>query len=202
MNILAIGSHYDDIELAVGGTMAKYKSTGNNTYGIVVTQSDYEDREYNTAMVEGVNAATILGYELIRLEKPTRSVIYCRDLIQELDRYLVELKIDTIITHWIHDVHQDHSAVGRATITAARHFPRILMYRSNWYSTSDTFNGRFYVDISEYIDVKKEAIMAHVSEYDKRGKEWLEFFVEQNKACGMIVGTKYAEEFEVVKWLE
>jgi len=201
MNIVAIGSHYDDIELAVGGSMARWRDS-NNTYGIVVTQSNYEDRDYTTARSEGELAASILGYELIRLELPTRNVVYGRELIQLLDRYFVELEADLIITHWEHDVHQDHSAVGKATITAARHFPRILMYRSNWYHSTYRFNPNYYVDISGTISTKIDAIKAHQSEYQKNGEAWLNFHISQCGAAGAIFGVEYAEQFELIKWME
>jgi len=203
MVVVAVGSHYDDIELGCGGTMVKYHEEGHTTYGIVVTQSNYEDRDYATAREEGEEASQVLGYHLIRLELPTRSIEYKRELVQQLDFLFSTLGADIILTHWPYDVHQDHGAVGRATITAARHRPRILLYRSNWYSTHEEFRSNFYVDITKHIVKKEKAIKCHRSEYYKNGRAWLDFFLDQNKAAARTLGySGYAETFEVVKWLE
>ncbi len=202
MNIVAIGAHYDDIELAVGGAMRKWCDEGHDTYGIVVTTSDYEDRDYATAYREGTIAAGILGYELIRLELPTRGISYGRELVQLFDSTIGSISADLIVTHWEHDVHQDHAVIGAATITAGRHYPRILTYRSNWYHSSHVFSSNYYVDISSVIDTKVAAIRAHASEYSKNGKAWLDFHISQASAAGAIFGVAYAEQFQLVKWME
>ena len=107
-----------------------------------------------------------------------------------------------IFTHWKNDVHQDHSAIGKATLNAGRRCPRILMYRSNWYKTLDSFNDNFYIDISNYVSDKKESIYAHETEYKRRGDDWVDFVIHQNRNSGMEIGVEYAEAFECVKWLE
>lgn len=201
-NIVAFGSHYDDIELGCGGTLAKYHTMGYNTYGVVVTRSDYEDRDANVARREGEAAAEHLGYNLIRLEKPTRGIVYGRELVQEFNEIIKKCRADIIFTHWLHDVHQDHAAVAQSVVTAARHYPCVLMYRSNWYQTTYDFRGNFYVSIDKTMDKKVEAIRAHQSEYEKNGKAWLDFFVSMNHAAGSEIGVEYAEKFEVVKWLD
>ena len=88
-------------------------------------------------------------------------------------------------------------------IRAARHYPRLLMYRSNHYKSTYQFNGNFYVALEESdMNRKREAVMAHSSEYIRNGDSWLDYFIGQNRAAGLEVGCQYAEQFEVVKWLE
>jgi len=106
-----------------------------------------------------------------------------------------------IYTHWIHDVHQDHSAISHATLTAGRHVPRILMYRSNWYATYAPFRGNFFVDITPYIETKIRAIKAHETEYKKFGEKWINFVKHQNRNNGIEMETGFAESFELVKYL-
>ena len=122
-------------------------------------------------------------------------------MIEYLNEVIDNHEIDLVYTHWSHDMHQDHNAIGRATINAARHIPRVLMYRSNWYATDELFNNRFYSDISQEITQKIEAIKAHASEFNRRGQRWIDFVIYKNRNDGIEIGVEYAESFEVVKWL-
>jgi len=208
MNVLAIGAHYDDVELGVGGTISKHVKNGDNVVIVVVTKSDYGDfngkplRSTSQARKEGKAAANILGVErLVCLEFETKKVNYDVALIEVLNKLIEDLNIDTIYTHWDGDVHQDHSAIAKATLNAARHVPRVLMYRSNWYHSTETFNDNFYSNISNHIEVKIESLKAHTTEYLRRGDEWINFVRHQNRNCGITMGIGYAESFEIVKWL-
>ena len=75
------------------------------------------------------------------------------------------------------------------------------MYQSNWYQTTVAFHGTFYVDISNYIDRKVAAVKAHETEYRVRGDGWVRFFKNVNANYGQQIGVKYAECFELVKYL-
>ena len=67
MNVLAIGAHYDDIELGAGGSIARHIDEGDNVYMVVVTHSGYTScdgtviRSKETASTEGLSAAAALG---------------------------------------------------------------------------------------------------------------------------------------------
>lgn len=208
MNVLAIGAHFDDIELGCGGSLVKHKKNKDNVYMYVITDSEYEDydgtmmRTRDVAIEEGKNASSILGVDnLICEELKTKEVQYSVELIEKVNKVIDELDINLVYTHWVYDVHQDHSAVGRATLNAARHVPRILMYRSNWYATNAQFNANFFVDISPYIEIKIKAIEAHKTEYKKFGKKWIDFVKHQNRNSGIEMEVEYAEAFEVIKYL-
>jgi len=208
MNVLAIGAHYDDIELGCGGSLVKHVKNNDNVLMFVLTDSAYND--YNGAVLrtkeiaseEGRQAASILGInDLICNGLTTKRVEYNVDLIEKINRIIDERNIDTIYTHWVHDIHQDHSAIGRATINAGRHVPRILMYRSNWYASAIQFHPTFYVDISEFMQIKIESIKAHKTEYNKFGEKWIDFVKHQNRNSGIEIEVEYAESFELIKYL-
>jgi len=208
MNILAIGAHFDDIELGCGGALAKHVSEKDNVSMVVVTHSAYMTykskpiRSKDAAFKEGKNAALILGIKKITcLGYETKKVQYCAELIEQLNRIIDELHIDTVYTHWTGDVHQDHSAIAKATLNAARHVPRILMYRSNWYASAETYVGNFYIDISKYMDKKIKSIKAHKTEYDKFGQRWIDFVAHQNRNSGIELGVDYAEAFQLARYL-
>lgn len=206
-NILAIGAHFDDIELGCGGTVARHVANGDNVVMLVLTDSAYYNydgtpvRTVECAKKEGEAAAKILGVnKLISLGLETKTLQYGFELIEAINKVIDEENIDVVYTHWDKDVHQDHSAIGRATFNAGRHVKNILMYRSNWYHTTSEFRGNFYSDISDFMDTKIASVKAHENEYKKFGQGWVDFFVNENSNSGKKIGTKYAEAFEIVKY--
>lgn len=207
MNILAIGAHFDDIELGCGGTLAKHVKNGDNVYAYVATKSGFtnqnnvEVRSNDIATKEGENAMKILGVELIKGNFNTLEVEFTDELNVQILKIIQDKNIDTVYSHWMGDIHHDHHAVARASLHSCRHVPRQLMYRSNWYHSNTNFNGNFYIDISEFWDLKKCSIEAHKSEMERTGQKWIEFFHNEAKNAGQRIGVDKAEVFEIIKWL-
>jgi LmbE family N-acetylglucosaminyl deacetylase len=208
MNILAIGAHFDDVELGCGGTIARYAQAGDNVVVYVATVSGFsnynnkEIRSNETALEEAHAAIKILGAsKLICGPFKTLQVEFVDELNVQLLRIVEEEKIDVVLSHWPGDIHHDHQAVARASIHSCRHAPRQLLYRSNWYHSTSDFRGNMYVDISDTWDIKQRAIEAHVSEFERTGRKWTAFFKNEAENAGQRIGVRYAEVFEVLKWL-
>ena len=209
MNILAIGAHFDDLELGCGGTLAKHVQDGDDVYVYVATVSGFTNHHNETvrsskiALKEAEEAMRILCVkELFCGKFDTLHVEFVDALNMEIIRIVEENKIDKVYTHWIGDIHHDHQAVARASLHSCRHVPRLLMYRSNWYHSTIEFRGNFYVNITDYWSIKESAIHAHASEMGRTGSKWISFFRNEAENAGQRIGVKYAEVFEVVKWLE
>lgn len=208
MNVLAIGAHFDDIELGCGGALAKHVANGDTVFAYVATLSGFKNqdneviRSNETALREGIKAMEILGVELIRGSFNTLEVEFTDELNVDILQIVKQKNIQKVYTHWMGDVHHDHQAVARASLHSCRHVPRLLMYRSNWYHSNVDFKGNFYVDISQTLDKKMEAVSAHESEMDRTHRKWIEFFTNEAANAGQRIGTKFAEIYEVVKWLE
>jgi len=210
MNILALGAHHDDIELGCGGTLAKYSSEGHKVFGVVLTNSltEYDLRSIvrnkSSIEAESKRAAQLIGMELIDLEYPQADngkLVYSADLMRKIEDIIDRLDIDTIFTHWIHDMNTDHRATADLTIVAARHSKTILMYRSNWYQPGPPFNGIVYSDISDHIKAKIDSLYAYEEEIRNRGSEWIDTFIQREKTNGFKLDIGYAEAFEPVQLL-
>ena len=208
MNILAIGAHFDDVELGCGGTLARHVQQGDNVYVFVATISGFvnqynqEVRSNENALAEARNAMSILGIkELLCGNFKTLEIEFVDALNIEILKIVQEKKIDQVYAHWTGDIHHDHQAVAKASLHSCRHVPRLLMYRSNWYHSTLEFRGNFYIDISQYWETKQKAIRAHVTEVDRTGEKWINFFRNEAENAGQRIGVKYAEVFEVVKFL-
>ena len=144
----------------------------------------------------------ILGVnELICGSFPTFCLEFNEDLNKEIISVVEDKNIDLVYTHWSGDIHHDHIALARSTLHACRHVPRLLMYRSNWYHSTEDFRGNFYQDISSVWEIKKNAILAHQSELKRTHFKWIEFFENEAINAGQRIGTEKAEVFSVVKWL-
>lgn len=209
MNVLAIGAHFDDVELGCGGTLAKRARDGDNVYVYVATVSGFSNqydktvRSSSIARKEAVKAMEILGVsELICGKFRTLEVEFIDRLNVELLRIVEDRKIDLVFSHWPGDIHHDHQAVGKASVHSCRHVPRQLLYRSNWYHSTADFRGNFYVDITGTWAQKKKAIEAHRSELERTGRKWIGFFRNEAENAGQRIGVRYAEVFETLKWLD
>ncbi|RZI42064.1 PIG-L family deacetylase [Herbaspirillum sp. HC18] len=209
MNVLAIGAHFDDVELGCGGALAKHAKQGDDVYVYVATVSGFTNqydqtvRSSEIAREEANAAMKILGVrELICGEFKTLQIEFVDPLNIEILKIVKEKQIDTVYAHWVGDIHHDHQAVAKASLHSCRHVPRMLMYRSNWYHSTMEFRGNYYVDISKYWSVKENAIRAHASENDRTSGRWISFFKNEALNAGQRIGVEYAEVFEVVKWLE
>ena len=209
MNVLAIGAHFDDVELGCGGALARHARCGDDVYVYVATVSGFAN-QYNVtvrasqvALEEAQQAMRILGVkELIRGNFKTLEIEFVDTLNVEILKIVGEKKIGKVYTHWTGDIHHDHQAVARASLHGCRHVPRLLMYRSNWYHSTHDFRGNFYVDITHDWDTKERAIRAHLSELERTGNRWIDFFRNEASNAGQRIGVRHAEVFEVVKWLE
>lgn len=208
MNVLAIGAHFDDVELGCGGALAKHVMGGDNVVVYVATVSGFtnhrqaEVRSNEVARDEGYAAMRILGIKtLVCGEFKTLQVEFVDALNIEILKIIEDHQIEMIYTHWTGDIHHDHQAVGRAALHSSRHVPRVLMYRSNWYHSPLDFHGNYYVDISDVWHKKEAAILAHESEVSRTHRRWVSFFKNEAENAGQRIGRECAEVFQVLKWI-
>ena len=61
------------------------------------------------------------------------------------------------------------------------------------------FRPQVYVDISDYIEIKTDALKSHVSQYEKYTEKWIEGVKSRAQFRGFEMGADYAECFEVVR---
>lgn len=207
MNILAIGAHFDDVELGCGGALLRWKAEGHRLFLFVASKSGYADaqgrviRADEVAALEGRRAAEQIGAELLVGPFPTFALEFAEALNREVLNAIDVAKPDIVLSHWTQDAHHDHRALALSAIHCCRHVPRLLMYRSNWYDTGARFHPCFSVDISDYLDKKVGLIALHDSEFKRTNGQWEEFVRAEARLFGLKAGCQAAESFEVVKWL-
>lgn len=208
MKVLAIGAHFDDIELGCGGSLLKWINNGDEISIYIATKSGYADaygtiiRSNETAREEGVASATILKANLFEGNFSTFEISSNEELHQSILNVLEKVKPDLVLCHWIGDTHHDHRNLATAFIHCSRNIGKILMYRSNWYLSEESFDPRFYVNIDSFIEKKIELVKLFASEFHRTSGTWERFIRTQASNYGLVAKCNYAEAFQIIKWVE
>jgi N-acetylglucosamine malate deacetylase 1 len=198
--VLAIGAHPDDLELAIGGTLARLSQAGARVVmAIVSVPSDYETRRS-----EAIRAAAILGCEVRFLMSGAQRIedIKHYQLVGLLDAQVRELHPAAVLTHCASEYHRDHVAVYNACLSTQRlqYFDFFSFHPTMCRPVPVPFHPRAYVDVSETIDMKMAAIDAHHSQFGQRGIG-TEMFRDMAQLQGRMVGVPYAEGLDVGRML-
>ena len=200
--VLAIGAHPDDLEIGIGGTLARFARAGARVVMAVVSiPNNFEAR-----LAEARGGAKILGAELRVLLNGGRC---CRvedlktyEIVTLLDELVNELGPAAVLTHGSADFHRDHVLVHNAALATQRlqFFDLFCYYPTNCRPVQTAFLPRVYVNVSQTIDTKIEAIEAHASQFGCRGLGF-DIYRETARSQGRIVGVDYAEGLDVVRML-
>ena len=202
MRILVFGAHPDDIEIGMGGTIARHVDAGDDVLMVVATiPSRHEER-----MEEARLGAEVLGARLEILDVPPDEMGANRRTIREFDRLFSSIDPHLVYTHWDQDSHQDHTAVSRAAIAAGRRNRcSLLMYEQTIPGgvVSGGFKAQSFVDISKFIDRKCQSILVHQTQIEQNGGDWwLDGVRGRAMYRGYQMNVRYAEAFEVVKEID
>lgn len=205
-NILAVGAHFDDIELGCAGTLMRHVDNGDNVFLCVVTCSGYMDnsghvRKALEAQKEGFLAANKIGVKKIfTLDFPTLKLVANDELIFAIDKVVREIEPYIIYMPSENDVNLDHVATSKAVQACTKYFQRILAYKPNIYTSYTPFNPTCFVDISSNFEEKINIIKLFDSEKEKLGS-WIDKITCKDKLNGAIAGCEYAEAFEIIKFV-
>ncbi|MDT7778195.1 MAG: N-acetylglucosamine malate deacetylase 1 [Acidobacteriota bacterium] len=220
LDVLAVFSHPDDAELTAAGTLLKVKSLGYRTGVLDMTRGEMGTRGTPEARAdEAKEAARIMRLDVrLNLEQPDGHVWLTEASRTAMVRVIRAHKPKIILTaHW-DDPHPDHAATARIVREAARlasmrrydeeagqqavHVPALAHA-----AYSRLVVPSFIIDISEFVEDKMRAILAHRSQfYDPNSKEPVtrisdEGFLKQLESrwryTGSLIGVAAGEAFYV-----
>lgn len=199
--VVAIGAHPDDLEIGLGGTLAKLRRDGANVIMVVASVP----KDFETRVAEAKRGAEILGCELKFLmpEGPKRlEDIKTCELVALLDRVILDYQPAAVFTHSSADFHNDHLLIYNACLPIQRlaYFDLFSYHPTNCRPVPIAFHPKAYVDISDTIDAKMHAITAHASQFGGRGLD-TEMYREFAHVQGRMIGVPYAEGLDVVRML-
>jgi N-acetylglucosamine malate deacetylase 1 len=225
LDVLAIGAHPDDIELACGGTVIKLIGQGKKVGLVDLTQGELGTRGSREIRArEAEAAAAVLGVTVrINLKMPDGNIEVTEEnrgkLIQVIRRYRPDV---LLMPHWF-ERHPDHEHAHRLAREAwfyagLERIPTIdngvqqephRPFKYFLFMQSYEFVPSFLVDISREFPRRMDAVRAFRSQFydpDSQERETVlsapEFFqaLETRFAYfGRQAGVKYAEPFYSVE---
>ena len=174
--ILIVSAHPDDMEIGMGGSVAKFVAAGNFVTSIVLTDGRRGpnpallpvDQFIETRRKEAKDASALLGLEKILFAdlSDLSSAENQSAAFQKLESICRDLKPDEIFAlHPQLDRHATHRQSGKITLEVARHLNlacQVWAYEV-WglFSQWDRFE-----DISSYVAPKLHAINQHRSQIE------------------------------------
>lgn len=181
LDILVIVAHPDDAELGCGGTIASHIAQGKKVGVVDLTQGELGTRgTAETRKVEAANAARILGLS-VRENLGFRDGFFANDeahqkeVIRVIRKYCPEI----VIANAIRDRHPDHGKGAELVRFACflaglekiqtlengeiqkAHRPKNLYHMIQ----SDYIEPDFVVDISDFWEQKKKAVLAFETQF-------------------------------------
>lgn len=206
MKILILSPHTDDAELGAGGTLTRFREEGH-TFSWVVFSSAEESLPKglpaNTLRTEFKEVVSELGIENYKLfDFKVRYLFEQRQVIlEELVRLRKTYHPDLVLTPSTYDHHQDHQVVSAETIRAFKNHASIIGYELPWNHTQ--FVNPLLVRLQERHMEKKWAILSKYQSQIIQGRSYFskEFIYGLARVRGCQCGAKYAESFEVIRWI-
>ncbi|MGH9951828.1 MAG: PIG-L deacetylase family protein [Nitrososphaeraceae archaeon] len=201
--MIAFGAHPDDIEIGMGGTVAKLSGMGYDVRLVIATLPNFvktdtkEERKQ-----ESIMSAKVMGCKTPEfLDLSPEEIVFNRKFVTRISKIIQELNPEAIFTQWIGDTHQDHQSLTRAVIAAARDSNDLFMYETTIPGgiSEHAFRPQLYVDVTDTIDIKRDALDCFDSQQIRCGPLWIDSLVGRCSYRGYQMNTKYAEAFEVIK---
>jgi N-acetylglucosamine malate deacetylase 1 len=223
MDILAFAAHPDDVELSCSGTIMKAISQGKQVGVIDLTQGELGSRgTIETRYAEADEASTIMGLSIRENLKMADGFFAInaenkRLIIQMIRKYRPQI----VLANAIEDRHPDHGRAAKLVSEACflaglRKIETVLdgqiqeAYRPKavyHYIQDHYIKPDFVVDVTEFVDLKIEAIKAYKTQfYDPNsnepetpisGAEFFDFIKGRMLQFGRPIGAQYAEGFTV-----
>jgi len=201
--ILVLAAHTDDGELGCGGTIARFVEEGKEVYYVAFsTAGAPEPYTPEVVKAEITRAMQVLGIpeeRLILFDYEIRKLGYRRqEILDDLIRLKREIDPEIIFLPCGYDIHQDHNTVHKEGLRAFKEFT-ILGYELFW--NNITFHSSHFVPLKErHIQKKLDALECYDSQKHRHYVDE-EFIRGLARARGVQIAQKYAESFDVIRWV-
>jgi N-acetylglucosamine malate deacetylase 1 len=178
VDLLVFGPHPDDIELGLGGTIARHSAAGSTvglcdlTAGEMGSNGTVAER-----LAESEAARVALGAAWREnLGWPDRQIGKQAAHLDEAVSFIRRHRPKTVAIPYWSDRHPDHVAASQVLSEATfnsglrRYRPDAEPWKPDWicyYFINDAAPPSFIVDVSDYYDRKRSAIECHVSQFTR-----------------------------------
>lgn len=177
--VLVFAAHPDDEIIGVGGTLYKHVKAGDTVDVVIVGgKTTSRDLQQDVSTDETKNALKILGinsYVNENIPDNRFDSINLLDIVKMVAKHVRNLTPDIVYTHHFGDLNVDHRILSEAVITACRPiengcveeirmFETLSSTEMAGYETKSVFQPNMFIDISEELKLKLEALSCYKSE--------------------------------------
>jgi LmbE family N-acetylglucosaminyl deacetylase len=203
--ILVLAPHIDDGEFGCGGTIAKLIADSAEVFYAAFSVCELSIPSHlpkNILETEVKNATGVLGIKNENLKIYHYGVrnfdSHRQQILEDLINLRNEIEPDLLLMPSPHDIHQDHYTIGLEGIRAFKQIS-IMGYELPWNNL--TFNTQSFVFLEEeHLNKKIEALKCYQSQTNRVYAN--ESFIRSLAITrGTQIGVKYAEAFEVIRWI-
>jgi len=204
--LLVLAPHTDDGELGCGGTIAKLVETGKEVHYIAFSNCEKSlppGLSPNTLVDELARAMAELGVPESNVHVEAFEVrCFERDRQEILDAVIRlgnDIHPDLVLMPSPGDLHQDHVTIAMEALRAFKRSASIVGYELPWNNL--VFSTTCFVPLTDrQIEKKIRAVGCYESQRD-RFYTAPEFVQSWARTRGGQIGVKYAETFEVLRWI-
>jgi LmbE family N-acetylglucosaminyl deacetylase len=203
--LLVLAPHTDDGEFGCGGTISKYLRDGWRVVYIAFSaaeQSVLPHLPHDILRIEVKCATKVLGIkplDCIVLDFEVRKFPEQRQaILEEMVKLNREFQPNLVLLPSPNDTHQDHSVIAHEGFRAFKR-TSLLGYEVPWNNLD--FRTTCFVHLNqEDVDKKVAALLCYESQAHR---VYASENVVRSQAVfrGTQIGTKYAEAFEVLRWI-
>jgi N-acetylglucosamine malate deacetylase 1 len=220
VNILAFGAHSDDVEIGMGGTIAKYTNAGLKVGICDLTQAELSSNgTVELRKQEALEASQILGVEHRKtLNLPDRGLYLDEKSVREVADVIRFFKPDTVFAPYFEDRHPDHGNCARI-VEEAVFSAGVKKFMTDQYNEPHRVKNMYYymingfhrpdfvIDISEYMERKISSLQSYKSQFVKTADSidtplvngYIESVEARERLFGKEVGVAFAEGFKTKK---
>lgn len=211
-DILAIGAHSDDVEIGMGGTLAKWIDEGMTAVICDLTKAELSSNGTpENRLIEAENAAGILGVnERINLDLGDRNITADIHTIERVVKVIRDVRPKIVFCPYYEDRHPDHIHAAKLVIEAVfsariRKFKtgqephKTILYH---YMINGIHKPDFVVDITDFSEQKVSALSSYKSQFTPVDgvqtpltDDYIETVISRDKVFGKEVEVKMAEGF-------
>jgi bacillithiol biosynthesis deacetylase BshB1 len=218
IDLLAVGPHPDDIEIGIGGTVAKHASLGHRvglcdlTAGEMGSNGSVEER-----LAEAEAARKVLGAEWrVNLRLPDRALGGDPGQVRAVAALVRRTRPRVVALPYWADRHPDHVAASQLLTEGVfsaglrRFQAEGDAWKPEWvcyYFINDSLSPSFVIDVSDHYETKRRALACHATQFAPSGSDavatrltssrFQQLIESRDAQFGALSGVAFAEGFIV-----
>jgi len=217
--ILVIAAHSDDEALGCSGVIARHVAEGDNVHLLFMTDgvsSRSGSGDGDNRLISAQDASNILRVSsFTNLNFPDNQMdsIPLLNIVKEVENKISELQPEVIYTHHNADLNVDHQITHKAVVIACRPQPGFcvkeiyafeVLSSTEWNTSgAESFFPNVYIDIADYIDIKKQVLEIYSEEMRQPPHtRSIDNVIRLAELRGSSVGVSYAEAFSLIRILK